>query len=292
MNYLSGEETQANVAILWVVSRWLNRVGASSFRDLATALRPPSVVKGAENALLASLLVGRHIRILQAESNDGPWSLGARLESDAIDDHRRFRKAVREAVLHQAVEDAQQGRTPADVALGLTWLGSLDPMVPPAYGWNEGTELAVYRAGLGGVIKNSSQWGAFRRWATSLGMAVANNPRGGVQVLVPDLTTAVLETLPDLPVRSTAPAFLEGLAGKLPTVDTGALQRTAADIGLTYAARGESTIGPCLAHALRRLHRRGKLSLEKAGDASHRVSYRTAVGMDTFDFVTLQLVVQ
>jgi hypothetical protein len=291
MNYLAGEETQANVAILWVVSRWLNHVGASSFRDLTVALRPPSVVKGAENALLASLLVGRHIGILQAEVNDGPWSLGARLAPDAIDDHRRFRKAVREAVLHQAVEDAQQGRRPADVALGLTWLGSLDPTAPPAYGWNEGAELAVYGAGLGGVIKNSDQWRAFRRWAIGLGMAVANNPRGGVQVLVPDLTTAVLETLPDLPVRSTAPAFLEVLAGRLPAVDTGALQRTTVDLGLTNKARDESTIGPCLAYALRRLHRRGKLCLEKADDASHRVSYRTAAGVDTFDFVTLQLVV-
>src|SRR5690348_1006461 len=104
MNYLSGAETQANVAVLWVVSRWLNQVGPSSFAELSAALRPSAIVGGADNALVAALSVGRHIRVLQAEENAGPWECGPRLAAASVVDHRSFRSSVREALLMQAVE--------------------------------------------------------------------------------------------------------------------------------------------------------------------------------------------
>lgn len=288
MNYLSGAETQANVDVLWVVSRWLKHVGERSFANLAASLRPAAVVKGAENAFRASLLVGRHIGVLQALEDSGHWSLGPRMPEEAVGDHRSFRRAVREALLTQAVADAAAGEQPADVAIGLTWLCSLDPVLPLPWGWNDGTELAVRSAGLDRVINNNTQWRPFRRWAISLGVAVANNPpRGAVQVLVPDPTAAVEETLARLPDRTTGPEFLGGLARHLPIIDTGPLERVASALGVQYAARGDATIGPSLAHALRRLNRRGLLSLTKAADASHRVSYRTAAKTDTFDDVVI-----
>lgn len=288
MNYLSGAETQANVAVLWVVSRWLNRVGESSFAALVASLRPAAVVKGAENAFRGSLLVGRHIGVLHAVDESGPWSLGSRMPDDAVGDHRSFRRAVREALLAQAVHDVVAGEQPADVAIGLTWLCNLDPALPPAWGWNGDTELAVRKAGLDRVINNNTQWRTFRRWAVNLGVAVANSPpRGSVQVLVPDPTAAVAETLPRLPARATAPDFLAALALHLPIVDTGALETVASALGVSYAARREATVGPSLAHALRRLDRRGVLSLTKAADATHRVSYRTAAATDTFDDVVI-----
>ena len=88
MNYLSGAETQANVAVLWVVSRWLKHVDECSYTELAATLRPTALVKGADNAFRASLLVGRHIGLLEASDESGPWRLGARLPEDAIADHR------------------------------------------------------------------------------------------------------------------------------------------------------------------------------------------------------------
>jgi hypothetical protein len=286
MNYLTGAETQANVPTLWVAARWLQHVKSCSFAELAAAVRPTAVVTGADNALRASLSVGGHIGIVQAPEMAGPWSPGARLLPDSTSDHRLFRQAVREALLSQAVADLQAGLVPSDVAVGFAWLCSLDPTRPLPWGWNE-TELIVRAARLDQVIKNSEQWRPFRRWAVSLGMAVANGPPGGgVQVLVPDPTTAVFETLSRLPVRSVAPAFLAGLAEYLPTIDGGALEGVA---GVAYAARGEATIGPSLAHALKRLDRRGVLLLEKADDGSHRVSYRTAAGIDTFDDVEIRL---
>src|SRR5207244_7737165 len=145
-------ETQANVAVLWVVARWLNRVGESSFGTLVASLRPAAVVKGAENAFRASLLVGRHIGVVHALDDSGPWSLGSRMPEDAVGDHRSFRRAVREALLTQAVDDVATGEQPADVAIGLTWLCSLDPSFPPAWGWDGDTELAVRKAGLDRVI--------------------------------------------------------------------------------------------------------------------------------------------
>ena len=72
MNYLSGAETSANVAVLWVVSRWLRQVGQGSYASLVASLRPAAVVKGEENAFLASLLVGRHIGVLKALDESGP----------------------------------------------------------------------------------------------------------------------------------------------------------------------------------------------------------------------------
>jgi hypothetical protein len=287
MNYLSGSETQANVAVLWAVSRWLRHVGEAPLANLAVSLRPSAVVQGAENALRASLLVGRHIGVLQAVDDSGPWSLGARMPQHAVGDHLSFRCAIRDALLTQAVEDATAGRQPADVAIGLAWFCSLDPALPLPWGWNDGTEVAVRKVGLDSVINNNTQWRPFRRWAISLGVAVANNPRGAVQVLVPDATAAVEETLSRLPSRTIAPVFLEGLAFHLPIVDTGLLERVASEFGVSYAARGDASIGPGLAHALRRLDRRGVLSLNKAADASHRVSYRTSTGMDAFDDVVI-----
>jgi hypothetical protein len=288
MNYLSGDETLANVAVLWAASRWLNHVGPESFDDLAAALRPRAIVKGAENALKGTLFVGRHIGVLQAEKDSGPWSIGPQLPRQAVSDHRAFRTAVREALLTQAVEDANAGRQPADVAVGLTWLCSLDPARPVPWGWNDGTELAVRNVGgLSDVIKNNTQWRAFRRWAVSLGMAIANDPQRGVQVLVPDPTIAVAETLPGLPARTTAPIFLESLAARVPTIDNGPLETVASKLGVTYAARGDASVGPSLAHALRRLDRRGAIRLNKTDDASHRVSFRTAAGTDSFDEVEI-----
>ena len=287
MNYLSGAETQANVAVLWVVSRWLNRVNECSYAGLVAALRPAAVVKGADNAFRASLLVGRHIGVLSTVDESGPWSLGPRMPNVAVVDHLSFRRAVRDALLAQAVEDTVAGEQPADVAIGLTWLCSLDPAVPPAWGWNDGTELAVRQTKLDHVINNNTQWRTFRRWAVSLGVAVPNNPSRGAQVLVPDPTAAVAETLPRLSPRSTAPDFLAAVALHLPIVDTGPLEAVASELGVSYSARREATIGPSLAHALRRLERRGLISLIKSADASHRVSYRAAGATDSFDDVVI-----
>jgi hypothetical protein len=275
---------------MWVVSRWLTRVGENSFAALKSALRPAAVVQGAENAFLASLLVGRDIGLLAAVDDSGPWSLGPRLQQDAVGDHRTFRRAVREALLTKAVDDALAGRQPADVAIGLTWLCSLDPMRPPAWGWSgsNGTEQVVRNTGqLDQVISNSTQWRAFRRWAIDLGVAVANSPpRGAAQVLVPDPTTAVSETLHRLPQRATAPEFIAALRLHLPIIDTGQLESVARALGVKYA-RGDATIGPSISHALLRLQRREVLSLITTDDASHRVSYRTSVAIDAFDEVVI-----
>jgi hypothetical protein len=118
-------------------------------------------------------------------------------------------------------------------------------------------------------------------------VAISNAPRRGVQVLIPDPTTAVAETLPSLPPWSTAPVFIEKLAQRIPVIDHGALERVVAELGVAYTARGDATVGPALAHALRRLEKRGAVRLRKADDASHRVSYRTRAGTGSFDDVEI-----
>jgi hypothetical protein len=186
------------------------------------------------------------------------------------------------------VEDLSGGVDPADVAVGLTWLFSLDPQSPLPWGWSDGTEQMVRAAGLRGVISNNTQWRRFRQWAVTLGIAIRSTSRGGPNVLLPDPTTAVADSLSALPRTSSAPVFLESLGRLLPTVDRGPLEPVLLSMGVSNRFRGEATIGPSLGYALRRLHHRQLIHLEKADDASHRVSFQTPSGIDTFDDVTIK----
>jgi hypothetical protein len=291
VNYLSGGTPQANVGILWVVMKWLVRVGSTSYADLRSALRPPSITPGADMALTASLSVGRHIGLLDAsDSTDGPWSVGPHYGEAVKDlkDYRSFRSLVRQALLTQAVRDVEEDRAPADVAIGLTWLCSLDPAKPLPWGWDgdDGSELIVREAGMSGVISNAAQWRPFRRWAVALGMAVRSTPsKSRRHTLSPDPTAAIEESLSDLSRSHTAPKFLAELAGLIPAIDTGRLETATRELGVSYAARGDATIGPAVGYALQRLNRRGRLTLRKSDDATHRVSYRLAHTTETFDDV-------
>src|SRR4051794_28370123 len=98
MNYLTGAQTQANIAVLLATTRWLRHAGAVSFAELSVTLRPSALVGGADDAFRASLKVGQHIGIFHADREDGQWSLGPRLTPEAVETHHSFRKAVRAAM--------------------------------------------------------------------------------------------------------------------------------------------------------------------------------------------------
>ena len=127
MDYLKGLETQANIPVLWTVTRWLAQAGESTYEELVAALRPNAIVKGSDNAFRASLSVARHIGVLAASADSGPWTLGPEVGCGDVTDHHSFSRVVRCAVMKRAVDDVATGNQPADVALGLTWLCSLDP---------------------------------------------------------------------------------------------------------------------------------------------------------------------
>jgi hypothetical protein len=293
MKYLS-RATQANVAILLVAMRWLERRGPTEYDELAQALRPASVTQEADGALRATLDVGHHIGLVEASDQDGVWGLADADLGVALERHDRFRALVSSALLRRAVADCDEGTEPSDVAIGLTWLCSLDPARPLAWGWDDGPdrpESLVASVGLREVINGVTQWRTFRRWATALGFATASQPRfssrRSVDVLIPDPTVAIADALPSMPEASSAREFVDLLAQRVPSIDSGRLEAPASELGVRYDARGEAALGPAVGGALERLERRGMLQLKQSADARNRVSYRVGGQVRTFDLVAV-----
>lgn len=290
MKYLS-RATQANVAILLVAMRWLERRGATEYEELAASLRPSAVAQEADGALRATLDVGRHIGLVESSEQDGVWTLADLDLTAALARHDRFRALVCGALLGRAVADSDAGVEPSDVALGVTWLCSLDPARPLPWGWDDGPESMVASVGLRDVINGVTQWRTFRRWATALGFATASQPRvagrRSVDVLIPDPTVAIEDALPSVPPATSAREFVELLAQRVPAIDTGRLAASASELGVRYDARGEAMLGPAVGGALERLERRGRVQLTQSADARNRVSYRVGGQVRTFDLVTV-----
>ena len=287
MNYLTGAETQANVAVLWVVAKWLTIVDAARLDQMSRALRPTPVVPGADDALRASLSAAVDFRLLSLDA-DGLYRLGPSVTVDDTSDHRSFRSVVCRLLLARAAEEVDAAGAPSDVAVALTWLLSLDPMRPPAWGW-DATETWARRDGAIEVVRNNTQWRVFRRWAIALGMAEARSPDrlGGPQTISPDPSRAVADVVGRMQPSMAADAFLQALVTELPCFDTGALEPAAIALGVPYSARSGASVGPALGYALTRLDRRGLLRLVRLDDASSRVSYRIGGRTKSFDRVDL-----
>ena len=64
MKYLAGS-IQASVAILYPICRWLSHRDRVAYSDLNAALRPAPLVSGGDNALIATLQVGRDMGLLE-----------------------------------------------------------------------------------------------------------------------------------------------------------------------------------------------------------------------------------
>jgi hypothetical protein len=293
MKYLTGTETQSNVAILWIVARYLSFNGKTAYEQLSATLRPPSLVSSSEGALVATLSVGRHLDILTSTGSTSTemWELGPLLADDDnawFHDRLVFRALVRDAMLQRAVRDIAAGEEAADIPLGLAWLLSRDPMDPLSLVWGDGTETAVKEADLLDVLSGSTPWNAFRRWARALGLVVTVTRGGtGKQALVPDPTAAIEECLRDMPVEQAARDFVDSLAALLPVIDSGAVATALQKRGVAYTARGDATLGPAVAYGLLRLERRGRLRLEQAHDTAYRVSYRLQGRHHVFDTVII-----
>lgn len=285
MNYLTGDQTLASGQILWYVARALIDRSRVPYADLEYELRPTAVVTGADNALRAALNVGQHIGLL--ESDEGSWSLATNVHPP--EHPRAFRAQVRRYMLGRAADDLAAGDEPADVVIGLAWLCTLDPADPLPWGWDSdknssGTEARVRDAAMAEVISNSAQWGAFRRWATYLGLARRSRPaRHPLQMLIPDPADAISEELHQLDGESTAADFVSWLAERIPVVDGGRVWSHLEVLGIKSDVTLVSGIGPAVGHALLFLQAKGELELAVKDDASHRVSYRTGFRTATFD---------
>lgn len=281
MKYLAGT-AQASVAILYPVCRWLSRYGQAAYDVLDSALRPPPMVSGEADALLASLRVGRDIGLLDRSGgtriNDqmADWTLqeptlGQRDEWYA--DPVGFRILVRRALLAKAADDIAADETPSDVAVGLAWLLAQNPVSPLSQSYKDGPEGILNSQNMRPYIAGPDQWRPFLRWAVSLGCAEYSQV-GSRRLILPDPTAALAEELPQIP-RTGMPArdFYAAVTHELPVLDGGQVSEfMRAQRGGGVDPRGDAMVGPAFSLALRRLQGQGVIDLHQEADAGYRVN--------------------
>jgi hypothetical protein len=295
MKYLAGT-AQASVAILYPVCRWLSYRDWAAYDVMAAALRPPHVVGGEADALLASLKVGRDIGLLDRSGSfrttdqTANWALHEQVRSQRDDwyaDPARFRVLVRRALLAKAVDDIAAGETPSDVAVGLAWLLAQDPARPLAHAYRDGPEVALNAQNMRPYIVGPDQWRPFRRWAVALGCAEYSQV-GSRRLVLLDPTAALAEELPLIPRAGVpATAFCAAVTRDLPVLDGGRISDFMREKRGEFAdPRGDAMIGPAFSLALRRLQGLGVIDLHREADAGYRVNGVLHGQRWTFDRVT------
>lgn len=176
-------------------------------------------------------------RVLDAEHNDGLWSAVPRGWS--AEGSREFSRIA--AWFLQTPVEALQATDPYDLARREV-TGPKDAK----------------------LVENDTQWRAFLRWATTLGLA---STVGGVPF--PDPTVAVEEELGDLPSSGelAAPSFRDHIVERLPVL-LGGRYASGLDAHLRVPPRrDERSAGVGLSLALRRLARRPVIAFDRRSDA-------------------------
>jgi hypothetical protein len=298
MKYLAGP-VQASTTILYPVCRWLSGRDQVAYVDIDAALRPANVVSGEAEALLASLRVGRDIGLLKRVGNEptndqaSDWTLQEPVRSQRDEwyaDPIRFRVLVRRLLLAKAVDDIAADETPSDVAVGLAWLLSQDPVRPLSQNYGDsldGPERKLTDQKLDSYIARPEQWRAFHRWAVALGCAEYSQV-GNRRLILPDPTAALAEELPSIPSAGMpARDFYAAVTKELPVLDGGRVSDfMRAERAKCADPRGDAMIGPTFSLALRRLQKQGLIDLGPESDAPYRVNGVLHGQRWTFDRVT------
>lgn len=305
MKYLAGD-LQASVAILFPVCRWLAGTDQAHYGELKAALRPESLVKGADLALLASLRVGRDFGLFirhgtgaRTTDQDAIWALSESTRGSRdnwYSDPLKFRRMVRVELLAKAVDEIVQNETPSDVAVGLAWLLAQDPARPPTNSYSgdpddpkRGPEGALYEQNLSSFITTPDQWRGLIRWALALGCATQLSARGSRRYVLPDPTAAITEELPAIRPRDlTAKQFCAEVAKSLPVLDGGIIADYTRRQNVKSARPvSDFAIGPAFSFALQRLSSDETIELITESDAADRVSGQLYGQIWTFDRVAL-----
>ena len=119
--------------------------------------------------------------------------------------------------------------------------------------------------GGGWPISNPTRWGAFQRWACSLGFAW----RSPADRLVPDPTRAIRDALPlvfDKQKTIDSRTFVKALGSRLPVLETGAYREFVLENWRRTAPQQQS-LTAATTDALKRLAAEGRLELEDRADA-------------------------
>lgn len=268
MDYLRGNST-ASAAGLFVICRHLGGypIGRTE-QELQRSLQ--LLRSGAEDSgpiLTASLAVGEGLGLLVRDRATSSWRADVNvvtLFQNAAEPWPTFRgELLRRVSTHGLAAIATEGKAP-DLVRALTLFTQADPLSPLAEDWGKGPE-ELFKTLEFGDVANSTQWNAFKRWATSLGLARrAGSARPGV--VIPDATTAIADQLHALPTSVTAHEWLACLRERLPILGSPSL------VAELPEARAWDEVPPAVVLGLLKLERSEVLALEPSDDASSVVS--------------------
>ncbi|MBQ1065597.1 MULTISPECIES: protein DpdG [Micromonospora] len=279
MDYLK-RHVLASVPALLVISRYLaTQLDGVEENELQRVLRPTAMAetRGVSSAgddpssvLTSSLSVGEDLGLFDSERGGRGrriWKLTDSIRGEVgplpSADSRVFRSLVLRLLSSRALEEVRAGNKPSDVALALTWILLRDPLEPLSVNWDKGPETAFEKAGMRNAVENVEQWGAFRRWIRSLGIAtVAQVGRQDAYLLV-DPTRALLDVLDRLPQQERAEQWFRQLHEILPVLGHPALISA-----LPQGSVRPQGISASVALAAQKLKRRGILDLAPSADAS------------------------
>ncbi len=268
MDYLRGNLT-ASATGLFVICRHLSWYdGGRSEEDLRQSLH--LLRSGADSTgsiLTDSLAVGQGIGLLGRDQASSRWYVEPHVNSLFQSEGDQW-PAFRGELLRTIAEDglaavSDRGKVP-DLVRVLTLFMQADPLSPLAEDYGKGAEAWFEKLGFDGVV-NSTQWNAFKRWATSLGLARRANS-GKPSVVIPDASTAIADQLGALPTSGSAREWLASLRERLPILGSKALTSQ------LPRARAWDEVPPGVVLGLLKLENSGVLVLEPSDDASDVLS--------------------
>lgn len=262
LEYLRGNAPASAVG-LFVISRYLSKVGGQSAAELSTSLqilRNSTTSEADVSAVLeGSLAVGQELGVVR-EAVASKWTvdeeIAEALRGDA-DQWPWFRGELVNRMMRHAVVG---GGDAPDLVLGLTWFLQTSPLTPLPTAWGGGTEAIVRRLSFEAVSR-SEQWLPFQRWALSLGFA-RRSDQPNAKVLTPDASTAIRDQLGNLPDTGTAREWVQALMKRLPVAGAQVLTDQLPKGGPIWAGLPQSVI-----LGLLKLEAQGFLVLESSDDA-------------------------
>ena len=232
-------------------------------RNLAAAVelglldRDGDVLEASKDAVAASksgtdaVVALMRSRVLATELNTAPW--GSQVGARDLTNSLAWLLTLPEGKAPYAMESGRVSvKTLQEVDFGPRQQASRDV--------GDGEDEAS-----GWPISNDTRWGAFKRWACSLGFAWID-PLGR---LMPDPTPAVRQALPQLwrgRSELRADEFLRDLAAILPVVDGGDFRRHV-ETHMQRSVEGSAGLSHSLSLAIGRLEREGHITLDDRADS-------------------------
>ncbi|WP_026425208.1 hypothetical protein [Actinokineospora inagensis] len=265
---------RASAQALLIICRYLGaRPEGRTVAQLQQDLQPEALVKQIspkDSSLLPSLKIGEYLGMVIAGGDSTEvWSPGPRAEAALLVDTpgqtTAFYVAVLQAIGSTALADLDSDNRPSDVAMGLTWLGSLDPYDRIAATAAD-ADPVVQAAQMAAAIGNGTQWPQFTRWAKVLGLVTAT-AGGRKSMLAPDCTRVLHHLLPALPREAEARRWIDEVHTQIPVLGPRLVAELPQPPDTTY-------VGGSLALALTKLDHTGKIKLVGTADATSSVIVR------------------